>query len=568
MLTRLKNEITPYLVQAEGGDPEVFRNRLERPKNFEHGHLALPCFQFAKDKKIPPSEFAKNLEQRLRGQIPTVKEITCLGGFLNFSFQNKFLTAVLEESLKQPERLGYAEYAKNERVIIDFASPNVAKPMHVGHFRATLIGQAIKNLALSQGYDVVGVNHLGDWGTQFGKLIWAIQNWSPQFDWDSEGVISRLLSLYVRFHDEAKMHPGLEEKGAEIFRRLEQGDQSIRVFWQKVVNASLKEYQRLFDLLGIQHDEVLGEAFYTDKMSDVIDRLKKANLLQQSEGAQVVFFDEKEKMPPCLIQKSDGASIYATRDLAAAIYRHEKMKGDYLLYVVGHDQALHFKQVFRVLEMLGYDWAKNCHHIPFGLYRFKEGKMSTRAGRVIEFEDLIHKAIELAQVLIEEKNPDLQNKDLVAKQVAVAALTFGDLMNDRARDVEFDWDRMLSFEGDSGPFVQYTAVRCAGILKKSAREIPSKFSLDVDLVEQETKLIYRMLLLEDVLKVSYQQFKPNILAQYLLDLCSDFSEFYRDCRVLGEPKNIEGNRLLLVQACFLTLKQALLILNIEIPEAM
>lgn len=568
MLSQLKQEVAPFLIQELGGVESDYLSRLERPKNFDHGHLAFPCFIHSKSKGMSPQQLATDLELKLAQKIPHIKSVQAVAGFLNFTFRDDFLQKVLEEALKHPEKMGFQVTPKNEKVIIDFASPNVAKPMHVGHFRATLIGQSILHLARSQGYEVVGVNHLGDWGTQFGKLIWALMEWAPQFDWESPGVIDRLLALYVRFHDEAKKSPELEEQGALVFKKLENGDPQVRALWKKVIDASLVEYQRLFSLLNVKHDEILGEAFYSDKLEDVIQRLKSKSLLKESEGAQVVFFDEKEKMPPCLIQKSDGASIYATRDLAAAIYRREQMKGDHLLYVVGHDQSLHFKQVFRVLDLMGYSWSKNCHHIPFGLYRFKEGKISTREGRVITFEDLINKAIELAQGLIAEKNPDLPEKDKVAKQVAVAAVTFGDLMNDRSKDVEFDWDRMLSFEGDSGPFVQYTAVRCRGILKKSGKTVPSGFNPQVTLEPQETKLIYRILLLEDVLKIAYQQFKPNLLAQYLLDLCSDFSEFYRDCRVLGGDPEVEANRLLLVQAGFLALKQGLAILNIETPEAM
>lgn len=568
MLTLLKNQIVPFLSGELGLDEKFVFDLFERPKNIDHGHLALPCFQIAKQQKTNPMELSKNLEKVVQHKILSIKNVVAMGGFLNFVFQDKFLQEALMKALESPEKMGFQIQKNPQTVVIDYVSPNVAKPMHVGHFRAALIGQSIRNLAFSQGYDVVGVNHLGDWGTQFGKLIWTLQNWEPGFDWESEGVIDRLLALYVRFHDEAKTNPQLETAGAEVFKKLEQGDSAIQLLWQQVVDASMKEYERLFALLRIQHDKVLGEAFYSDKLPDVIQRLEKAELLKDSQGAKVVFFDEAEKLPPCLIQKSDGASIYATRDLATAIYRKEVMGADQLLYVVGQDQALHFRQVFRVLSLLGYDWAKDCHHIPFGLYRFKEGKMSTRQGRVIVFEDLINKAIELAKALIEEKNPALENKDQVALQVAVGALTFGDLMNDRMKDVEFDWGKMLSFEGDTGPFVQYTAVRCRSVLKKYGKPIPKKFHEHLILSKAESQLIYRILLIEDVLKISYQQFKPNVLAQYLLDLCSDFSQFYRDCRVLGEEATLEENRILLVQSAFFALKQGLGVLNIEVPEAM
>jgi arginyl-tRNA synthetase len=451
--------------------------------------------------------------------------------------------------------------------VIDYASPNVAKPMHIGHLRATMIGQAIRNLAESQGYKVIGVNHLGDWGSQFGKLAWAYQNWGYEYDF-SKDPMDAMLKMYVRFHEETEKNPQLEEFGAATFKKLEDGDVEIKKIWQMMVDYSLKDYARLLQgTLGVKHDAVIGESFYNDKMENVVQLLQKKGLLKESEGAQVVFFDEKDNMPPCIIKKSDGASIYATRDLAAAIYRHDVLKGDELLYVVGQEQTLHFKQVFKVLEMLGFEWAKNCHHIVFGLYRFKEGKMSTRKGQVIRFEDVINQAVDLVHKMIEEKNPDLENKDLIAKQVAIGAVIFNDLINDRVKNVEFDWDRILSVEGDSGPYVQYTTVRCKSILRKygKAPEAQARLELATD---EERKLTFQLLQFEDILTGAYKQYRPNILAQYLLELCASFSHFYHKCRILGEAPDVEVSRIALVAATEKVLIQGMKVLNIEAPEAM
>lgn len=570
MIQTAKTQIANLLSPLTQLPVEDLQKTLEKPKQFEHGHLAFPVFALAKTLRSAPPQIAGDLAAKVQekiqsGSIPFLENVQAVGGFLNFTFKNSYLQGVLFESLKQA-RAGFSHAGQNKTVVIDYASPNVAKPMHVGHLRAAMVGRAIRNLAESQGYKVIGVNHLGDWGSQFGKLAWAYQEWGKEFTFANP--MDDMVKLYVRFHDEAEKNPELEVKAAATFKKLEDGDTEIRRIWQMIVDFSLKDYDRLLNgLLKIQHDAVLGESFYTDKMDAVVDLLKKKGLLKESEGAQVVFFDEKENMPPCIIKKSDGASIYATRDLATAIYRHDVMKADELLYVVGQDQTLHFRQVFKVLEMMGFEWAKTCHHISFGLYRFKEGKMSTRAGRVVLFEDVITQAIELVQKTIEEKNPGLENKDTVAKQVALGAVIFNDLVNDRVKNVEFDWDRILSVEGDSGPYVQYTVVRCKSILRKYGKAAPATASIEMA-HEEERKLVFQLLQFEDILSGAYKQYRPNILAQYLLEVCGSFSHFYHKCRIIGEASEVEASRIALVAATEKVLIQGLAILNIEAPEAM
>lgn len=567
MIAELKRDIAKNLTSFTGQTEDAIFSVLETPKVYEHGHLAYPVFALAKEKRQPPPKIAQEIAEALNGKIPGVKSVQAAGGFLNFTFTAKALQDNLFRSLNDEALpLGHNRHLAGKTVIIDYSSPNVAKPMHVGHFRATMIGQAIRNLAVAQGAKVVGVNHIGDWGTQFGKLAWAYRQWGKDYDFSKEPVDS-LVKLYVRFHDEAEKNPELEKFAAETFLKLEAGDAEILRIWKYMTEVSFVEYDRIYELLGVKHDEILGESFYNDKMDDVVRRLERAGLLKESEGAQVVFFDDKEKMPPCLIKKSDGASIYATRDLAAAIYRHEVMKGDELLYVVGTAQSLHFKQIFRVLEMLGYDWAKNCHHIGFGLYRFKDGKMSTRQGKVILAEDILRQAIDLVGRMIEEKNPDLPDKSLVARQVAVGAVIFNDLVNDRVKDIDFDWDRMLNTEGDSGPYVQYTNVRCKSILRKygkAAAKVPVR-TLETP---EEERLVFSLLQFGHVVDVSYRQYKPNILAQYLLELCGHFSHFYHKNRIIGEAAEIESSRASLVQATSRVLTDGLALLNIPSPEMM
>ncbi|MEO0337428.1 MAG: arginine--tRNA ligase, partial [Pseudomonadota bacterium] len=345
--------------------------------------------------------------------------------------------SIQDHVFEKVETFAQSELGRGQRIVVDFASPNVAKPMSIGHLRATAIGQAVVNLCKAQGYDVVALNHLGDWGTQFGKLAWAYENWGSEYDFE-DSPFDSLFALYVRFHEEAESNPDLELAGAETFRRLEAGNEEIVRLWKWFVEVSLEKYDELFSLLNVSHDKVLGESFYNDKLQPVVQFLKDKGLLVESEGAYVVEMDD-EKAPPCLITKSDGASLYATRDLASAIYRREEMKADQMLYVVGVEQTLHFRQVFEVLRKMGFDWAEGCRHIGFGLYRFKDmGKMSSRKGNVIRFADVIEKAISMVKEIIEEKNPGLENKDLVAKQVGVGAVVFNDLINDRVKNVDFD----------------------------------------------------------------------------------------------------------------------------------
>ncbi|MCB0407146.1 MAG: arginine--tRNA ligase [Bdellovibrionales bacterium] len=569
MLTLIKTELANQLSSLLELPSESILERLESPKNPEHGHLAFPVFAFAKEWKKAPPVIAQELADKIKANQPAlVAQVSPMSGFLNFTLKTQYLMDCLKTTvLDQPENIGRSQAGAGKRVIIDYSSPNVAKPMSIGHLRATVIGQAICNLAKMQGFEVVGLNHLGDWGTQFGKLAWAYQQWNQEYDFKNSPFES-LFALYVRFHEEAEKRPELNEFGAETFKKLESGDDEITQLWKWFVEISLKEYDRLWALLGVKHDLVRGESFYNDRLKPTEKLLEDKGLLVESDGAMVVPMDDP-KMPPCLIRKSDGASLYATRDIASAIYRMEELKSDIGLYVVGVDQTLHFKQVFEVLSKMGYAWAKDCHHISFGMYQFKNmGRMSSRKGQIIEFEDVVQKAIELVKEIIQEKNPELKSKDKIAEQVGVGAIIFNDLMNDRIKNVEFDWDKVLDFEGNSGPYVQYCNVRCKSLLRKSGyKQWPKTFQNELKSPEA-IQLLWILLSYDDVLKNGYKIFKPHIIAMYLLDVCRQFSTFYAKNKILNENDMVQSDLMTLVGATSLILESALGVLNISAPNEM
>jgi arginyl-tRNA synthetase len=567
MLTVLRRKIREALAAAGVSDLSVADN-LESPKRAGHGHLAMPVFALAKAQKQPPPKIAQDLAAKLMGlKSADFAKVEAVQGFVNFHFKSRVVQDLLmSEARAKGERLGAGDIGRGRKMVIDYSSPNVAKFMHVGHLRATVIGQAIVNLALNQGYEVTRLNHLGDWGVQFGKLAWAYLNWGREYDFASQPLQS-LFDLYVRFHTAEETDEKLAKAGAEMFRRLEDGDPEVTAVWRKVVDISLQEYARLWKMLGVQHDLVRGESFYNDRLKPVEKLLEDKGLLVESEGAMVVRLDD-EGMPPCLIRKQDGASLYATRDLASALYRHDELKADLNLYVVGADQTLHFRQIFAVLKKMGYGWVDGCHHIAFGMYRFKDiGKMSSRKGKVVALEDVLSKAIEMVRKIIAEKNPSLAGAEKVAEQVGVGAIVFNDLMNDRVKNVEFDWDKILDFEGDSGPYVQYCHVRCTSLIRKFGREAKLEMPAELESAEEQ-ELIRHLLAFPDTAATAFDNFKPHIVATYLLDTCRLFSQFYTKHRILGEAADIESSRMALVAATRQILGRGLALLNIEAPEAM
>jgi arginyl-tRNA synthetase len=554
-------------------------SQLAIPKDILHGQLAYPLFQIAKIARVAPAELAAQVANTFSASLATdvslkawIESVKPAGGYLNFEFNDIYLQKLLFSQVSERgDQLGYTTKGQGQSVMIDYSSPNVAKPMHIGHLRATVIGQAIRNLAETQGYRVIGLNHLGDWGVQFGKIAWAFDQWKNEQGFDPDSFAS-LYGLYVRFHEEVELRPEIDAEASAYFKRLEEGDAYITSLWKKFVDISMLEYQKMWSLLGVRHDLVRGESFYNDRLKGVENLLDQKGLLVESEGAMVVSLGPDS--PPCLIRKSDGASLYATRDLASAIYRMEEIRADLSLYVVGSEQALHFKQVFKVLELMGFEWAKKCHHISFGMYRFKDaGKMSSRKGNVIRLEDVLNQAIEQVLKRIDEKNPSLMHKEKIAKQVGIGAVVFNDLSFDRVKNVDFDWARVLDFEGDSGPYVQYCHVRCASLSRKYFDITGGKINLaqnDFQALSslEERELVRTLLSFEETLTSAFHTYKPNILTQYLLDVCRVFNQFYQKNRIVGEAEEVARSRMALVEATRATIRLGLKALSIGAPELM
>ena len=560
------HQIKKKLAQALASELKLNLSEVERliekPKEKDHGHLSLPVFYWAKNLKKSPKELSLEWTSKLQ-QNPSdfIKTVEAVSGFLNFRFHPSFLKDQLEKLFPKGREPVSFPFGGNQHWVMDFASPNVAKHMNIGHLRASLIGQVLVNLARYFGFRVTAINHLGDWGTQFGKLLWAYEKWSGDYDFEKQPLDS-LVSLYVRFHKEET--PESLKEAAELFKRLEKGDKELFSLWQKFVKLSLKDYELYWKKLNVKHDLVLGESFYKDFFEDLKNRLGKKNLINKSQGAEVVFLEKGE--PPCLIEKSDGASTYAARDLSSAIYRYEKLKAQRLIYITASDQKLHFKQVFKVLEKMGFPLAKSSLHLPFGMYRFKgQGKMSSRGGQAVYLKDVLGEAIKRVEDIIAKRDTSLEDEKRIAEQVGIGAVIFYDLMTDRAKDVDFDWNRVLDFEGHSGPFVQYTHVRCVSLLKKYGGQPEKAFKGDFS-SESELKLAWLLLYFDEAVYQSFIKFKPHILAGYLLELSKEFNRFYGSERILNSPG--EKDKILLVDRVRRVLNQGLSLLNIPLPKAM
>ncbi|WP_100404282.1 arginine--tRNA ligase [Bacillus solitudinis] len=536
---------------------------IEKPKFEEQGDLAFPCFSLAKTLKESPQKIALELANKI--QHPLFETVVATGPYVN-CFLNKQTVSkeILETILKEDKNYGFVPMGEGKNIVIDFSSPNIAKPFSMGHLRSTVIGNALSTIAEKCCYNVTKINHLGDWGTQFGKLIVAYKKWGNEST-VKENPIEELLSLYVKFHTEAELNPFLEDEARAWFLKLEEGNDEAQALWKWFRDESLKEFSNIYRLLDVTFDTYQGEAFYNDKMDRTVEKLQNVNLLTESEGAEVVELKENN-LPPCLIKKSDGATLYATRDLTAAVYRYEKYSFEQAIYVVGHEQSLHFKQVFLVLEKMGYSWAKGLKHIPFG-FILKDGKkMSTRKGKVVLLEEVITEAIALAKQNIATKNPDLEDKEEVAKMVGVGAIIFHDLKNERQNNVEFSLNDMLKFEGTTGPYVQYTHARARSILEKAKY---NEKSLNVDgLTDKHSwSVLKRLMEFPVVIEKSFSQHEPSQIAKYLIDVSQEFNKYYAHVKVLSDDNLLES-RLTLVKAVTIVLKEGLRLLGIKAPNQM
>ncbi|AYV70937.1 arginine--tRNA ligase [Bacillus sp. PK3-056] len=540
--------------------PEAIEQLLEKPKYAHLGDLAFPCFTLAKKLRKAPALIAEELSHKI--ESPLIDHVEVVGAYINiFLNQQLIASKVIKEVLEQKEH--YGDLPKNKGVMtIDLSSPNIAKPFSMGHLRSTVIGNALGLIAEKNGYTPIRINHLGDWGTQFGKLIVAYKRWGNEEE-VRKNPIKELLKLYVKFHEKAEEDPSLNEEGRKWFNYLEQGNEEAINLWKWFRKESLEEFNKIYKLLGITFDSNDGEAFFNDKMERVVELLKEKQLLIESEGAQVV---ELEDFPPCLIKKSDGATLYATRDLAAAIYRQENYHFVKSLYVVGNEQTLHFKQLFQVLEKMGYDWAKGMAHIPFGMMLKDGKKMSTRKGKVVLLEEVLQAAIQLAEKNIEEKNPSLENKEEVAKQVGTGAIIFHDLKHYRLTDIEFSLEDMLKFEGETGPYIQYTHARACSLLRKGNFVPPANID-QLQWGQLSFPIVKLLMDFPAIVEKANEHYDPSEVAKYVIDLAKTFNKYYAHIQILEENSG-KTARLSLVYAVTVVLKEGLRLLGIAAPEAM
>lgn len=543
---------------------DEIKQLLEKPKHDAHGDVAFPAFQLAKVFRKNPAAIAAELGDKVTS--PIIEKSETVGPYLNFFLKKEEVSRlVLNEVFSEGENYGNSDLGKGGKVPIDMSSPNIAKPMSMGHLRSTVIGNALSHILEKMNFQPIRINHLGDWGTQFGKLITAYKKWGSEEEVKAE-PIKELLRLYVKFHEEAEKDPELEDEGRLWFKKLEDGDQEAYQLWEWFRNESLHEFQKVYDRLNITFDSYNGEAFYNDKMDRVVNLLEDKNLLSADQGATIVDL-EKYDLNPALIKKTDGATLYMTRDLAAALYRKENYEFAESLYVVGNEQSNHFKQMKAVLTEMGYDWSEDIHHIPFGLITKDGKKLSTRKGKVVLLEEVLNEAVSKALEQIEEKNPSLPNKEQVAEQVGVGAVVFHDLKNDRLNNFDFTIEEVVQFEGETGPYVQYTRARALSILRKAGKEnfqASDAYALSDEYSWDVVKLIQAF---PETLERAYRNYEPSVIAKHAIQLAQAFNRFYANVRVLDEHEEKES-RLALVYAVTQLLKEDLRLLGVESPNEM
>lgn len=563
----MKNKIIDLLAaQIEGMSKEDISATIEIPPKPEMGDFAFPCFRLAKTMHKAPNMIAADIKEAI-GDVDYLDRIEVKGAYLNFFVKTEvFVKSMIEAA--NSENFGGSDIGEGKNICLDYSSPNVAKNFHVGHLRTTIIGNSLYKIFSKLGYNAIRINHLGDWGTQFGKLIVAYKAWGSKEAVEKDGI-SELMKLYVKFHEEADKNPELVDEARAWFAKMEQGDEEALSIWQWFKDISLVEYKRTYDLLGVDFDYYLGESFYRDKCQEVVDKITEAGLLKESEGAMIVDLSAYD-MAPCIITKKDGSSIYATRDLAAIFYRKKTYNFCKCLYVTGQEQKLHFAQVFKVVELLGNEWAKDqLVHIPYGLVSLEGAKLSTRNGNIIYAEDILHDAIEKSLEIITEKSPNLENKEEVAKMVGVGSVLFNDLYNQRIKDVSFSWDKVLNFDGETGPYVQYTHARCSSVVRLAESFDPSN---EVDFsVITEPDAIFLLKEINRFPKVvldAADKYEPSIVARFAVDVAQAFNKFYNSTRINVPEENVKNARVMLTYLTKKTLSDALELLGIQAPEAM
>lgn len=551
-----------------GIDKEEIEAAIAVPPDNKMGDYALPCFKFAKVMRKSPVAIAEELKNTFATD-DAISEVEAVNGYLNFRVnRNALVKETLEKIAEQGEAFGSSDMGNGKTICIDYSSVNIAKPFHIGHLSTTVIGGALYRIFKFLGYNAVGINHLGDYGTQFGKLIYAYKHWGSE-EAVKEGGVKELTRLYVRYHKESENDPSMDDEARSYFKLIENGDEECVKLFNLFKEITLKEVEKIYDELDIKFDSYAGESFYNDKMQPVIDELTEKGLLVESEGAKIVDL-EKYGMPPCIILRSDGASLYATRDLAAACYRKEHYDFYKCLYVVAYQQNLHFKQIFKVLELMGKPWAKDLVHVAYGMVSLLDDNgnqvaMSTRNGTVVLLEDVLKKCHEKCLEIIEQKNPDLEDKENVARQVGTGAVIFGALSNSKIKDIAFSYSKILNFDGETGPYVQYTAARIKSVLRKGGAI--GKYEIK-NVNEDEYQLIALLSTFPDVVKAAAERLEPFFVTRYAIDVASAFNKFYFDCKIIGDDVNETNFRLAISSATLTVLSSALTLLGIKVPERM
>ena len=568
-MTNFKNEIANYIANAINMPIDEIASFLETPKDKNNGDYAFPCFHLAKQLKKAPPAIAEEIKQKIQIDEKYISKVEIAGGYLNFYINKKLQVEELLNEFVENEEYGKSKFGEGKNIIVEYSSPNIAKPFHIGHLRTTLIGNCLYRVYKYLGFNTTGINHLGDYGTQFGKMIEAYKMWGEEYDL-TEDPINKMMDMYVRINDLCKKDEVVLEKCRQNFKLLENGDEYCTNLWKKFKELSLKEFSKIYDVLNVKFDSYAGESFYQDKMNEVIEILESKGRITESNGAKIVDLEDRGISTPCIIQKSDGSTIYATRDLAAILYGARTYDFDKCLYVVAYEQNLHFKQIFEVAkDLVDAKYVKGLEHVSYGMVSLPTGKMSTRLGNVVKIEELISETINKAKEIIEEKNPNLPNKDEVAKKVGVGAIVFNTLASTNIKDQVFDWNVALNFQGETGPYIQYTYVRTKSVLEK-IKEFPELKSIKAEelMDEYSLNLIDLLYNFEDVLKQVTFKNEPGILARYLIDVAKNYSIFYNENKIINEDKDLQNARVYLTNCVSKVLKQGAYLLGIEMPEKM
>ena len=568
-MTDFKKEIAIAIATATNLDKEELEGYIEVPKNNENGDFSFPCFKLAKSLKKAPNIIAEEIKNKIIIDENSISKIDIIGGYLNFYINNELLTKEVLKQIQDEEDFAKVTKKNGKTVLIDYSHPNIAKPFHIGHLRSTVIGQALYNVYEYLGYNVIGLNYLGDYGTQFGKMIEGYKRWGNEYNLEDD-PINKMTEIYVRINDLCKKDENVLEECRNNFKKLEDGDAECIKLWKKFRELSLKEFEKIYNILGGRFDSLDGEAFIAPKVPEVLQILEKSGQLKISEGAKIIDLEEKN-MPPCMIEKSNGSSTYAARDLAAILYRARTYDFDKCLYITSYEQDLHFKQIFEVAKLLGLEekYTNGLEHVSFGMVLLPTGKMSTREGNVVKLESLLNDAMHKADEVIENKNPDLPDKNEIARKVGIGAIIFNDLSSSRIKDEVFDIDQMLNFQGETGPYIQYTYVRTKSILGKVG-DIPDFKNIDIKYLDdkfsiQLIKLIYNF---KDILNQVIEKSEPSILSRYLIEISKVFSSFYNENKIICEEKSIQDARIYLTFAVGKILKTGTNLLGIQMPDKM